>query len=252
MSEDFSVYETSKKSAKDKGEKFYFPNEPCSRGHIGLRYLSGGCRECNLIRSRNGVLPEQRKAYGVGYNSAIRKGYKSCEGGKITKAYDAWKRMIQRCFDKKYKEDHPTYIGVTCIKSWEDFQNFAEWWYSQPNHDKGFDLDKDLLVDGNKLYSPETCCLLPQEINKTLNTRGSVSTWRDKDGKFTYAVFGKIVGYEDHYLTKADVVVGIRNDRVKLLSEKWKEFLSKEAYVTLNNYRFMYSLDGKMYRGFYQ
>lgn len=250
--EDFSKYETNKDAAKLKGAKFYFPNKPCSRGHIGLRYLSGGCRDCNLIRGRGGVLPEQRKSYGVGYNSAVRTGYKTKENGKITKAYDGWKRMIQRCFDAKYKEDHPTYLEVTCIEDWEDYQNFAKWWYSQPNHDKGFELDKDLLVIGNKLYSPETCCLLPAEINKTLNTRGSVSTWREKDSKFTYAVFGKIVGYEDHYLTKADVVVGIRNDKVKQLADKWKDSLTKEAYEALKNFRFMYSLDGSMYRGFYK
>lgn len=65
-------------------------------------------------------------------------------------------------------------------------------------------------------------------------------------------VFGKIVGYEDHYLTKADVVVGIRNDRVKQLTDKWKDSLTKEAYEALKNFRFMYSLDGRMYRGFYK
>lgn len=252
MIEDFSNHETSKEAAKSKGVKFYFPNKPCSRGHIGLRYLSGGCRDCALIRGRGGVLPEQKKTYGVGYNSAIRTGYKSGENGKIAKSYDGWKRMLQRCFDVEYKEDHPTYIGVTCIEGWKDYQIFAKWWYSQINHDKGFELDKDLLVEGNKIYSPETCCLLPTEINKTLSTRGYVSTWREKDGKFTYKVFGKIVGYEDHYLTKAEVVVKVRNERILSLAEKWKDSITEDTYAALKNFRFMYSLDGKMYRGFYQ
>lgn len=250
--DNFESYETSKESAMLKGDKFYFPNKPCMRGHTGLKYLSGGCRDCSLIRSRGGSLPLKQKVYGVGYNSSPKNGYKSKEGNRIAKSYDAWKRMLQRCFDAKYKEEHPTYIGVTCVDEWKDFQCFASWWYSQPNHDKGFQLDKDLLIDGNKVYSPKTCCLLPSEINKTLNTKGYVSTWREKDGKFTFTVFSEIVGYEDHYLKKAENVVSARNYRIKSLIEKYRNDLTKSSIEALNNYRFMYSLDGKMYRGFYK
>ena len=248
----FENYESDRESARLKGDKFYFPNKPCRRGHVGLRYLSSGCRDCALIRGRGEVLPSKRKAYGVGFNSNPKSGYKSKDGNRITKSYDAWKRMLQRCFDQKYKEDHPTYVGVTCVDEWKDFQGFASWWYSQPNHDKGFELDKDLLVDGNKVYSPETCCLLPTEINKTLITRGYVSTWREKDGKFTFKVFDKRVGYGDHYLEKADNVVDARNYRVRSLIDKYRADLTDESIEVLNNYRFMYSLDGKMYRGFYK
>ena len=205
-----------------------------------------------MMTTKNDTHTVSKLVYGVGYNSSKREGFPTKSNGKILKCYDAWRRMLQRCYDIQYKIEHPTYEGVTCCDGWKDYQNFAKWWYSQPNHDKGFELDKDLLVIGNKLYSPETCCLLPMEINKTLNTRGSVSTWREKDGKFTYAVFGKIVGYEEYYLTKADVVVGIRNDRVKQLTDKWKDLLTKEVYESLKNFRFMYSLDGRMYRGFYK
>ena len=33
-----------------------------------------------------------------------------------------------------------------------------------------YHLDKDILVKGNKVYSPETCCFVPQEINSLLVT----------------------------------------------------------------------------------
>ena len=30
-------------------------------------------------------------------------------------------------------------------------------------------LDKDLLFEGNKIYAPSRCCLLPKEINSGIN-----------------------------------------------------------------------------------
>lgn len=30
---------------------------------------------------------------------------------------------------------------------------------------------KDLLYEGNKIYAPSRCCLLPKELNATLNTK---------------------------------------------------------------------------------
>lgn len=189
--------------------------------------------------------------YGVGYNSAKREGFPTKSNGKILKCYDAWRRMLQRCYDIQYKIDHPTYEGVVCCDDWKDYQNFAKWFYEKSNYQEGFELDKDLLLIDNKMYSPKTCCFLPKEVNKTLSTRGCVSTYREKDKNFTYTVFGKIVGYDRHYLSFADKVVELRNKKVRMLAEKWKKLLVQEAYDALMKYRFMYSLDGSIYRGFY-
>lgn len=43
------------------------------------------------------------------------------------------------------------------------FSNFAEWF--DKHHVEGWELDKDILVSGNRTYSPETCCFVPHEIN---------------------------------------------------------------------------------------
>jgi hypothetical protein len=41
-----------------------------------------------------------------------------------------------------------------------------------------WDIDKDLLIKGNKVYSKDTCCLIPHEINSLIVTnahrRGSL------------------------------------------------------------------------------
>lgn len=89
---------------------------------------------------------------------------------KHTKEYIAWVSMLTRCYDPKYKQNFPTYDNVTCCNEWLYFENFYEWLHSQENFDKWINgnrwaVDKDILVKGNKLYSPETCCLVPYNIN---------------------------------------------------------------------------------------
>lgn len=81
------------------------------------------------------------------------------------KIYDAWFNMVERCYDEKFQSRHKSYIGCTVCKEWLDFQNFAQWYISQ-NAPQGWQIDKDIRSKGNKVYSPETCGLVPVEINK--------------------------------------------------------------------------------------
>lgn len=105
----------------------------------------------------------------VGYNS--RGSHKAFSDGKQTNGYFVWRSMIERCYSAKYHEKCPTYIGCSVANEWHDFQDFAEWFYNNPYTDKGYHLDKDILIKGNKVYSSETCCLVPQELNKLLTSR---------------------------------------------------------------------------------
>ena len=192
--------------------------------------------------------------YGVGYLG------KSGRTEQNKMAYRAWNHILSRCYNPEVQKKQPYYYDCSVDPRWHCFAVFEEWFIQQEQRhfkeDYGvgrrWSIDKDILVRGNKIYSPETCCLLPAEINKTLITQGYVSRWREKDGKFTFRVFEKIVGYEDHYLEKADNVVDARNERVRSLIDKYRGDLTDESIEALNNYRFMYSLDGKMYRGFYK
>lgn len=89
---------------------------------------------------------------------------------KAKKEYRLWKHMLQRCFDNDYKKRQPTYKDVTCVDDWLLFENFYEWVKDQENYDKWLNgdlwcLDKDILCKGNKIYSPDTCCLVPTKVN---------------------------------------------------------------------------------------
>lgn len=103
--------------------------------------------------------------YNIGY---IGKGnYKSSVYKKQTRAYTAWKNMFKRCYDEKTSLKKPTYKDCSVDKRWHNFQIFAKWF--EDNYIDGYDLDKDIIQKGNKIYSPETCCFVPQEINKLFN-----------------------------------------------------------------------------------
>ena len=82
-----------------------------------------------------------------------------------TKEYESWRGMIKRCYCPKTQVRQPSYIGCSVHADWHNFQTFAKWYTEQPGYVEGWDLDKDLLVEGNKVYGPDTCVLLPRQIN---------------------------------------------------------------------------------------
>lgn len=81
--------------------------------------------------------------------------------------YADWKHMIERCYCSKYQEKSPSYKEAFICEDWKYFSNFIKWVDSQPNRDwQNCDLDKDLLVDGNKIYSTETCMYVDSATNR--------------------------------------------------------------------------------------
>jgi len=86
-----------------------------------------------------------------------------------TTAYTAWYNMKKRCTNKQYRDEHQTYIGVSASSEFKDFTKFHDWWHKQVGHDMSdIQLDKDLLIKGNKIYSQETCLLVPKFVNNFL------------------------------------------------------------------------------------
>lgn len=95
--------------------------------------------------------------------------------GKHSWQYMLWAQMLQRSFCQKWKQKHPSYKDVTCCDEWLSFANFFEWANKEVDYSGkpiGFELDKDVLSVGSKVYSPATCSFLPRFIN-TLLTGGS-------------------------------------------------------------------------------
>lgn len=87
-----------------------------------------------------------------------------------TKEYKTWQGMIARAYGRKAKDRRPRYEYVTCCEEWLLYENFYEWLHEQENFDKWYNndkwaIDKDIMVKGNKIYSPATCCLVSNNVN---------------------------------------------------------------------------------------
>lgn len=136
-------------------------------------------------------------AYGVGINDYS--GLISSHGVHI-KSYKCWLRVLERCYDTKYKTKNPSYNNVVICDEWIKFSNFKEWF--DKNYVDGYEIDKDILVQGNKVYSPDTCCFVPRRINTLLlnkqrtNTNGIIGVYEEKPN--TYKVNAQIDGKRKH------------------------------------------------------
>ena len=83
------------------------------------------------------------------------------------KRYNVWSGIIERCTNEKYQSKKPTYVDCSIDERWKTIQPFIIWFEENYNPEtmQGWHLDKDILVKGNKVYSPESCCFVPREIN---------------------------------------------------------------------------------------
>ncbi len=112
--------------------------------------------------------------YGVGINDVKSVTKYSFENGKYKLVwrcpyYVRWCGVLERCYSKSYQKNQPTYVGCSVCEEWLTFSNFKSWMETQDW--EGKQLDKDLLIYQNKVYSPETCCFIPREVNLFLTRR---------------------------------------------------------------------------------
>lgn len=142
----------------------YFPEYHWIFEHAQYNSFKKGTIKC----------PYERREYNHGYLGEGK--YKMFENGKHKKEYLIWHGMLQRCYDPKFHEKHPTYKGCEVEEYLLNFQHMGKWinenYYEVPG--EIMCLDKDILHKGNKVYSRETCIFVPQRINLLFTKRDSV------------------------------------------------------------------------------
>lgn len=160
-------------------------------------------------------------------------------------SYRTWASMLDRCYNSEVIAKHPTYNGCSVSDEWKFYSNFAKWY--EIHYINGWELDKDLLVKGNKIYSADTCCFLPREINAFLTSKRSsrgiypIGVALSNDKKKFIATLGCL---EKPHLGTFNTVEDAFNaykkakeDKAKDLANKWKNQLDPRAYEALYNYQ---------------
>lgn len=178
----------------------------------------------------------------VGY---LGYGYEKNDG--LTKVYRTWCSMIKRCYASNTTFRHPTYVDCSVSSEFLNFSYFKKWYFKQVgSREANYQFDKDLLVKGNKVYSPDTCCFIPAEINTLLTTtnkrRGSTPIGVricNKTGKYRSESYmnGKhnSFGSFNCPIKAFEAYKVAREAYYKEKAEQWKGKISDEAYEALKN-----------------
>ena len=189
--------------------------------------------------------------YGVGvYEKGKYTAGETIDGkSKHTKVYAVWHSMLKRGYCLKVKLKQPTYQDVTVCDEWLNFQNFASWYHKQQfANDNDYQLDKDLLVSGNKIYSPDNCVLIPQLINCTIiigqPSKTGLPIGIEKHGRI-YRVRIGIKGKRESFgtyttIAEASQVYVIEKEKyVKELAEEFQasNSICKKTYQALLNWK---------------
>lgn len=82
-------------------------------------------------------------------------------------SYLRWHDMIHRCYNDKFHSRQEQYSNCEVCEEWKNYSNFKIWYENTVYHvgNEQMDIDKDILFKGNKIYSPQTCCIVPHSIN---------------------------------------------------------------------------------------
>lgn len=206
-----------------------------------------GCPKCKGLR-----ISEIKKAKPRFEIRTTKFGFGVCdlencvfEGKKDIQSYRIWNNMLVRCYDDKYHLKYPTYIGCSVCDEWLLFSKFKEWF--DKNYIEGYALDKDILCKGNKVYSPTTCCFVPNEINALLikhdNKRGKYPIGVGKHGdKFCARInlYGK-TKWIGVFNTKEDAFSAYKQEKENYLKEIAEKYfndgkITKKVYNALCKY----------------
>jgi hypothetical protein len=133
-----------------------------------------------------------------------------------------------------------SYAGVTASELFKDAQKFADWAVAQHGWNIGYQLEKDLLVDGNREYGENTCCFLPYSINAAIKSKLSGTIVKGGD---LFSAFVNVNGSRlslGRYESKdeaEEAAANFKRKRLYKLAEEYKGTIDPRAYDRLVNFQ---------------
>ena len=157
--------------------------------------------------------------------------------------------MFQRCYSTTLKKRNPTYEGCEVSNNFKYFEYFYEWCHNQIGFgNEGWQLDKGLLVKGNKVYSEDSCVFIPSDINllltKSTASRGEylIGVSWCKTNKAFKAQVSRSKGKSEYlgsFKTEIEAFNAYKQAKesfVKEQANEWKGKIDGRAYEALMKY----------------
>ena len=218
--------------------------------NVDIQFVTTGFEtSAQLEHIKNGNVkdPYVASVHGVGIAGAK---YPITINGVHTKEYELWCNMLKRCYSDTYQKKQPTYKGCEVSDNFKSYEYFYGWCNEQISFGvDGFELDKDLLIKGNKFYSEDSCVFLPKEINSVLTkstaSRGEylIGVYWSKTHKAFAAQVRKSKGKRErlgYFKTETEAFNSYKKAKESFIKEqanKWKGKIDDRAYNALMNYR---------------
>ncbi|QXV74231.1 putative HNH endonuclease protein [Rhizobium phage RHEph12] len=180
-----------------------------------------------------------RSVCGVGFVGEGKYAYTSHK-----KLYTLWSNMLMRCYDPDYQRRYPTYIGCSVVDRWHCLQTFCRDITKMDNWNaRGFELDKDLRVLGNKVYGPRFCSFVPHDVNSVVVKADSegIEKRNNGNGDLYYArltLFGKSTYFPCDSEEDARLSYKLLKAKyVKMVGEYYRHVIHPQVYYNMRRFK---------------
>lgn len=233
----------------------YVVEEVVSYGKVKIRFLTtGSVQEILTTQIHTGKIRDHsadkvltprmgNMVHKVGYNGGDRALIET-----NFKTYQVWCSMLQRCYNPNTEYARRNYKDCEVSDYFKIFPQFLEWWKMKSDGiSVDLQLDKDILVKGNRLYSETTCTLVPRDVNMLLIKRnkargkypiGVTYCKRSKKYKAQFSKFNVITNLGSHDSVESAFLAYkiAKEEYVKEVANKYKDVIEEKVYEILMKY----------------
>lgn len=215
--------------------------------NVKVQFLNTGYTTiCQMSQLRAGNVRDKSLPSNQGIGIVGNK-YPTIINGKECHEYNTWSGIIRRCYDDRHSLKSASYKDCTVSENFKSYEYFYEWCQKQIGFGNyGWQIDKDLLIKGNRVYSEDTCVFVPAEINIALinrkKDRGNypLGVNRRENGRFQSSVYmlgaRKYLGTYDTPEDAFMVYKQAKEQYLQHLAYKWELYIDPRAFEALLHY----------------